>query len=79
MRKIHFQDSGSKVQIFIRKVWDRKVFRILVGGLLGAGAGWLYWEFIGCNGGSCPLTSNAPQTVIIFSLFGMWFNYRKQY
>jgi len=61
----------------VKKAWDKKAVRISVGALVGAFTGWLYWEFIGCNGGSCPLTSNAPQTVIIFSLFGMWFNFRK--
>ncbi len=78
MKEFRFQKSEkNKVLSFIQKAWEKKIYRILFGGALGAGAGWLYWEIIGCNGGSCPLTSNAPQTIIIFSLFGMWYNYRK--
>lgn len=78
MREIETQGADqNRFSALIKKAWDHKLFRIFVGGVLGAGAGWLYWEFIGCNGGSCPLTSNAPQTIIIFSLFGMWYNFKK--
>ena len=31
---------------------------------LGAIVGVFYWEFIGCNGGGCPLTNNLNKTVI---------------
>jgi hypothetical protein len=71
------QIEQSRFYNFIRKTWNNRIARIVFGGVIGAGAGWLYWEFIGCNGGSCPLTSSAPQTIIIFSLFGMWYNFRK--
>lgn len=71
------RNEFSRVWAFVKKSWEKSIYRIIAGGLLGAGAGWLYWTFIGCNGGSCPLTSNAPQTILIFSLFGMWYNYRK--
>jgi hypothetical protein len=78
MKNLVNPDSiGNKIGVLVRKVWSKKIYRILIGGVFGAGVGWLYWEFIGCNGGSCPLTSNAPQTIFIFTLFGMWFNYRK--
>jgi hypothetical protein len=78
MKNFHFQTSElSRLYGFIKRIWDNRIGRIFIGGMIGASAGWLYWEFIGCNGGSCPLTSSAPQTIIIFSLFGMWYNYRK--
>ena len=78
MSEFQAQDSDQNKYIsFVKKAWDKKITRVLTGALIGAGAGWLYWEFIGCNGGSCPLTSNAPQTIIIFSLFGMWYNFKK--
>ena len=74
--KEHGGESGRRFG-FIKRLWEKKAVRIAIGGVFGALAGWMYWEFIGCNGGSCPLTSNAPQTIIIFSLFGMWFNFKK--
>jgi hypothetical protein len=39
--------------IFIRK--HRLTF---IGILLGAVAGFLYWKWIGCANGTCPITSN---------------------
>lgn len=29
----------------------------LIGGIIGMVAGYLYWHFIGCNSGSCAITS----------------------
>ncbi len=37
--------------------------------LLGAGAGYLYYKFVGCRSGGCPLTSNAWSSVILGALF----------
>lgn len=39
---------------------NRRRRLILLGGgfLLGAIGGWLYWRFVGCLGGSCPIWSN---------------------
>ena len=31
---------------------------ILVGGAIGGVLGFLYYRFVGCSTGSCPLTSN---------------------
>lgn len=78
MENSQLQESEqNKLLDLFKRTWDNKIFRILFGGLIGAGAGWMYWEFIGCNGGSCPITSNEPQTIVIFSLFGMWYNFKK--
>ena len=33
--------------------------------IIGGGLGWLYYHFVGCVSGSCPITSN-PWTSIIF-------------
>ncbi|MEX0680048.1 MAG: DUF6132 family protein [Balneolales bacterium] len=30
---------------------------ILIGVILGSAGGYAYWYFIGCNTGSCPITS----------------------
>ena len=38
--------------------------------MAGSVAGFLYWYFIGCNTGSCPLTSNPYNTVILFGAMG---------
>lgn len=30
----------------------------IIGALAGALAGYLYWRYIGCDSGSCPITSS---------------------
>jgi len=36
---------------------SKSIYFILGGILLGALGGYAYWYFIGCNTGSCPITS----------------------
>lgn len=37
---------------------------------LGAIAGFLYWRFVGCTSGTCPITSNWYTSVPYGMLFG---------
>ncbi|MDF1548470.1 MAG: hypothetical protein P1P88_11655 [Bacteroidales bacterium] len=49
---------------------DNKIYRTGIGALAGGILGFLYWTFIGCNSGSCPLTSNPVQSVLLFGVMG---------
>jgi hypothetical protein len=42
----------------------------IVAVLLGAGAGFLYWYFIGCNSGSCAITSSPVNSTLYGAVFG---------
>jgi len=50
---------------------------IIAGGVAGAVGGYLYWYFIGCNSGTCPITSSPLNSTLygivlgglVFSLF----------
>lgn len=50
---------------------------IFIGIAIGALAGYLYWYYIGCTTGTCPIKSSAPLTMIwgaaicglLFSMF----------
>lgn len=42
----------------------------LVGILLGSVAGFLYWYFIGCNSGSCAITSSPVNSTLYGALMG---------
>nr|WP_321427013.1 hypothetical protein [uncultured Acetobacteroides sp.] len=33
--------------------------------------GFLYWRFIGCSSGSCPITSNPYMSMFWFGLIGL--------
>jgi len=63
-------------------LWSRiianKLYRTLLGAIGGAILGILYWNFIGCSGGTCPLTSNPYKTVLLFSLMGVLFSKDKK-
>ena len=51
---------------FAQKYWKYALFAFV-----GAGLGFAYWKFIGCNSGSCPLTSNWQSTTLFGGLIGV--------
>lgn len=53
------------MQIFIKK----HILKI-TGILVGAIGGYLYYYFIGCNSGTCPITSNPLISVLYGALIG---------
>ena len=36
----------------------------IIGGIIGAVGGYLYYIYIGCDSGSCPITSSPTMSVI---------------
>jgi len=51
--------------------WPLKKVVILVSGLIvGAIGGYLYWYYIGCNSGTCPITSKASNSSIYGLVMG---------
>jgi hypothetical protein len=40
----------------------------LIGAVLGAIGGWIYWRFVGCSSGSCSITSS-PINSTIYGVF----------
>jgi len=66
--------TSSKTSQKLNGIWkiimNNKLYRILLGVFIGAGIGLLYWKFIGCTSGTCPLTSNPFSTTFIFGLMG---------
>jgi len=42
----------------------------LIGGIVGGIGGYLYWYFVGCNTGTCPITSSPTMSVLWGALFG---------
>ncbi len=52
------------------KKWIQVNRLYIIGGLLGAIAGFLYWKYVGCLTGTCAITSNPVRSTIYFSLMG---------
>ena len=42
----------------------------LIGIIIGAIAGWLYWNFIGCSSGTCAITSKPLNSTLYGALMG---------
>lgn len=42
----------------------------LIGILLGAIAGWLYWNYVGCSSGTCAITSKPLNSTLYGALMG---------
>ncbi|MFP4015192.1 MAG: DUF6132 family protein [Chitinispirillaceae bacterium] len=46
------------------------MIRIALGIAAGALVGFLYYRFVGCSSGACPITSNPYTTMIFGALIG---------
>jgi H+/Cl- antiporter ClcA len=48
----------------------QKYWLIILGIIVGIVGGYLYWHFIGCNGGTCPITSSPVNSSVAGGLIG---------
>ena len=68
---------GKKNNELLMKKWMLKNILYLVGTVVGAVAGYLYWKLVGCSSGTCAITSKplnstaygAIMGALVFSLF----------
>lgn len=44
--------------------------RLIVGAVIGAGAGYCMYKFVGCRTGACPLTANPWTAMIVWGCMG---------
>ncbi|MFN4977469.1 MAG: hypothetical protein ACK5F9_06100 [Bacteroidota bacterium] len=42
----------------------------ILGALIGAVGGFMYWKWIGCASGTCKITSSPVNSTLYFSLLG---------
>ena len=42
----------------MKKDLMKKIIKPIIGVVLGGVAGFLYWKFVGCSSGTCPITSS---------------------
>lgn len=52
------------------KKWLFEFQWILIGGIAGGALGYLYWWWIGCDSGTCAITSDPFHSTLYFSLMG---------
>jgi hypothetical protein len=54
----------------LKGIWASRRARVLAGTFLGALGGYLFYRFIGCPTGGCPITSNPWLMVPLGAFFG---------
>lgn len=54
----------------LKTILMNRVYRFFIGAAMGAGVGYLYWTFIGCTNGTCPLTADPYRTIGLFAIIG---------
>jgi len=52
------------------KKWINANMLYIIGSILGAIAGFLYWKLIGCSSGSCAITSKPLNSTIYGAVMG---------
>ena len=52
------------------KFWRSPVVRIALGVLLGAVLGFVYYKFVGCATGTCPITRNPWTSTLYGAVIG---------
>ncbi|WP_321480119.1 DUF6132 family protein [uncultured Bacteroides sp.] len=53
----------------LNDLW-RKNSLFLIGAVIGAIGGYLYWFYVGCASGTCPITSSPIMSVIWGAILG---------
>lgn len=52
------------------KAINRNIIKNIAGLILGALGGYLYYHFVGCNSGSCAITSNPYMSILWGGVMG---------
>lgn len=50
--------------------WLLKNKLVILGIAIGAGAGYLYWMFVGCDSGTCAITSKPLNSTLYGAMMG---------
>ncbi|MDP4201632.1 MAG: DUF6132 family protein [Bacteroidota bacterium] len=57
----------------MENILSHHLLKVIAGTTSGAAIGYLYYRFIGCASGSCPITSNKHISTIYGAILGLLF------
>ena len=52
------------------QLFQNKLLRVIVGICIGGIIGYMYYYFVGCSSGVCPITRNPISSILYGSLMG---------
>jgi hypothetical protein len=52
------------------KKWMANNWLYFIGALVGAAGGYAYYHFVGCNSGTCAITSKPVNSTLYFAVMG---------
>lgn len=70
MQTLIYLSNILRINIVNMKTLMTKYWLILIGIILGALVGFLYWKFVGCNSGNCPITASPLNSSIWGAVMG---------
>lgn len=61
------KSTRERILKFIR---SKKFIIAMSGVIIGASAGFMYYHFVGCSSGSCPITGNPYSSTLVGAVAG---------
>ncbi len=69
MENCYNSNKSKNCMKALNDLW-RKNSLFLIGAVIGAIGGYLYWFYVGCASGTCPITSSPIMSVIWGAILG---------
>lgn len=63
--------NDLKNMLDAKEGYMKKILRVGIGIVLGGVLGYLYYRFVGCQSGTCPITSNPVITASYGAFMGL--------
>lgn len=76
-----FQTKNQQItqMNLLMKKWFKSSVLYLIGAAIGALAGYIYWQQVGCSSGSCAITSSPINSTLYGALMGsLFFSFLKK-
>lgn len=67
---LRYNFESNSIYMTKAKALLQSNFLYLIGAVIGAVSGFLYWKYVGCISGTCSITSSPVNSTLYFALMG---------